>query len=216
MSKLWSNVHFWVDCPVKCSHSDLIVCSIWFQRIIVIHNKHRKENPFLAVISHIQPHKSKSFKAAQQHLSEMKNKERRMKWSVYSEQTNPFSASANIDYRDLKHLKDLLKQTLTRKEGEWPGVSTGQVVLDWRLFAWAAIIIIRLLRLEVLHHSAQRAYKPNTRMSVCKIYVVWFNFQIPTLKGDVRNFYATSLTKQNLKNSDCFQTYFLKTLPICH
>lgn len=141
------------------------------------HNKHWKENPFLAFISHFQPRKSKSFKAAQQHLSEMKNKERRMKWSVYSEQTNPFSASANIDYRDLKHLKDLLKQTLTRKEGEWPGVSTGQVVLDWRLFAWAAIVIIRLLRLEVLHHSAQRAYKPKTRMSVCKIYMVWFNFQ---------------------------------------
>ncbi len=83
----------------------LLIESEWIHLILKnSYNKQLtlKENPILPFISHFQPYKNKSFKEAQQHLSEMKNRERRMKWSVYSEQTNPFSASANIDYRDLK------------------------------------------------------------------------------------------------------------------
>lgn len=145
----------------------------------------------------------------------MKNRERRMKWSVYSEQTNPFSASANIDYRDLKHLKDLLKQTLTGKRKNdlesrlgrlfLTGVSSSELLSsssdssDWRS--------------STIERSGPTDQNPEWASAT--FMVVWLNFQTPTLKVKC-NFCATTSTRLNWKNNDCFQTDFLKTPPTRH
>lgn len=44
-------------------------------------------------------------------------------------------------------------------EGDGPRVAVGGVGLDGRLLLWAAVVVVRLFRLDLLHHGAERAWQ---------------------------------------------------------
>lgn len=82
----------------------------------------------------------------------------------------------------------------------WPWVTVGGVGLDGRLLLWAAVVVIRLFWLNLLHHGTKRAWQEEGRVTWTLTLTTPQRFQHVTV---IKIVCATCLSFQMVQHRVC-------------